>query len=113
VSFLIGFMVLVIVPMLVSELTDWLPWMARHIVRTAARALPPNLRDRYAEEWDAELCAIPGGNLSQLAVALRICLGAHKTGAALRGLPSARPLYIKNILDRLCAAALLARWHLF
>jgi lipopolysaccharide/colanic/teichoic acid biosynthesis glycosyltransferase len=104
-SVLIFLLASVVVPMLVNEFTDWLPWLATKMVKIAAHNLPLDLRDRYAEEWEAEVRAVPGGGLSKLAVAIRIWLGAPRTGAALRGLPSAWTT--KSIFDRLCAAVML------
>lgn len=94
---------LVIVPMLVVELTDWLPWFAKKMIRLAALPLPCDARPRYIEEWDGELAAFPGGNLSKIIFAARICVGAPATAAAVRGLPSAT-LRLKPVFDRLVAA---------
>jgi lipopolysaccharide/colanic/teichoic acid biosynthesis glycosyltransferase len=97
----------VIVPMLVNEFTDWLPWFASRMIRAAARSMPPGLRGRYVEEWQAELEAVPGGNLSKLVFAIRVCAHAPSTGAALRGLASSRSIVIKSAFDRIIAAAAL------
>jgi lipopolysaccharide/colanic/teichoic acid biosynthesis glycosyltransferase len=106
-SMLIFLLATVVIPMLVSEVTDWFPWLATKMVKVAARGLPPYLRDRYAEEWEAEVRAVPGGGLSKVAVALRIWLGAPRTGATLRGLPSARAALTKSVFDRLSVAVIL------
>jgi lipopolysaccharide/colanic/teichoic acid biosynthesis glycosyltransferase len=92
----------VIVPMLVSEFTDWLPWLAARLVRAAARTLPPDARERYAEEWLAELDAVPG-KLSKLALAVRIFARAPATAAAVGGLPPARGRIAKAALDKITA----------
>lgn len=96
----------VLVPMLVSEFTDWLPWVAARLVRTSIRALPPSSRPRYAEEWLAELDAIPG-KLSKLALAIRIFIRAPATATALSGLPSFRAVTVKGALDKLFAGSFL------
>jgi hypothetical protein len=83
---ILGFILnLVIVPILVIEFTDWLPWLATRMIRAAARILPLAARERYSEEWLAELEAIPGGGLSKLAFAIRICIRARLTAVELRG----------------------------
>ena len=79
----------VVVPMLVNELTDWLPWFAVRMIRAAARTLPVAVRSRYAEEWQSELDTVPG-NLSKLIFAVRICVGARATTAAIGRIPRGR-----------------------
>src|SRR5437016_5244284 len=93
-------------PVLVSEFTDWLPWLAARLVRAAARALPPDARERYAEEWLAELDAVPG-KLSKLALAVRVFARAPATAAALSGLPPARGRIAKAALDKITAVTAL------
>jgi hypothetical protein len=75
---------LVLVPMLLTEFTDWLPWIATRLIRRAAAQLPAERRARYAEEWAAEFSALPGGKLAKLAFGLRLCAHARATGAVLR-----------------------------
>lgn len=53
---------LVLVPMLLTEFTDWLPWIATRLVERAAAQLPAERRARYAEEWAAEFSALREGN---------------------------------------------------
>ena len=103
----IFFLTAVVVPMLVDEVTDWLPWVATRVIRFAASSLPPDLRERYVEEWEAELDAVPGGNLSRFAVAVRIWLGAAHTGAVLRGFRPTTPMRLKSILGRALAFVML------
>ena len=74
----------VIVPILIGECTDWLPWTATHLIRAAARKLPLTAQERYTEEWLAELDQLPG-KLSKLVVALRIRFKARATSKALEG----------------------------
>jgi len=75
---------LVLVPALLTEFTDWLPWIATRLVRRAAARLPAERRARYAEEWAAEFSALPGGKLTKLAFGLRLCAHARATAAVLR-----------------------------
>lgn len=96
---------LIAVPLLVTEASDWLPSLARWLTRRAARALPPEFHERYIEEWSGELDALPGGKLTQLAFALRVCTHAPSTGCVLRGTPAR--LGMKNVLDPLLASVFL------
>lgn len=41
--------------LIVNELYGWLPWLGARLVRRAARFLPDEYRERYEEEWLAEL----------------------------------------------------------
>ena len=75
---------LVLVPTLLTEFTDWLPWIAARLVQRAAARLPAERRARYAEEWAAEFSALPGGKLTKLAFGLRLCAHARATAAVLR-----------------------------
>lgn len=93
----------VFVPILVNEFTDWLPWFAARLVGAAARTLPPGVRQRYTDEWLAELDASPG-NLSKLAVAVRIFVRAPATSMAISGLPSIKAMAVKALFDKLVAA---------
>lgn len=69
----IVFVVMVfVVPMLLAEFTDWLPWVATRLILRAANRLPAERRGRYAEEWAAEFSALPGGKLNKLRFGLQI-----------------------------------------
>jgi GT2 family glycosyltransferase len=60
----------VIVPLLVSELGDWCPWLAARLVCWVAnRVGDPDASERYREEFLANLNAVPG-KLSRLISAL-------------------------------------------
>lgn len=60
------------------------PGLALRVIRLAARFLPRTHRDRYHEEWAAELDEMKRQNVSQLVSSLRILLGAPSAGWALR-----------------------------
>jgi lipopolysaccharide/colanic/teichoic acid biosynthesis glycosyltransferase len=96
----------VLVPLLVNEFTDWLPWLAARLIDAAAHTMPSAARLRYAEEWLAELDAVPG-KLSKLALAIRIFVRAPATAKAVRRVPSARIPAMKAVFDRTVAALLL------
>jgi hypothetical protein len=66
--------VLVAVPLVVMALHGSSPWLARKLVRQAARRLPEPYGERYQEEWQAELAAMPDGGLITLVFALCIRL---------------------------------------
>lgn len=85
-NILIFLVTAVIVPMLVSEFTDWLPWFAARLIGATVRTLPYAVRSRYAEEWLAELDDVPG-KLSKLAFAIRVLARAPSMAAAIRGVP--------------------------
>jgi len=74
----------ILIPVLVGEFVDWLPWVGTRLIRRAARRLPAEFRDRYEEEWQAEFNALPGGKLTKPAFGLRVYAGARSTGAALQ-----------------------------
>jgi lipopolysaccharide/colanic/teichoic acid biosynthesis glycosyltransferase len=73
-----------LVQKLVDEAFAWLPWLAERFVRRAARGLPRSERDRYLEEWLAELKALPGSGLSQVTWSIRLMLGQREMRRALR-----------------------------
>jgi hypothetical protein len=59
-----------------GEVQDWLPTVARYVVRRAASRVPEQYRQRYLEEWYADLNAFPG-RLSKLIRALGCLLGTQ------------------------------------
>ena len=73
----------ILVPVLVGECVDWLPWVGTRLIRQAAKRLPLQYRARYEEEWQAEFNALPGGKLTKLLFGLRIYANARATGALL------------------------------
>jgi len=77
----------VALPMLLQEFMNACPRLARGLVRLASSLIPPAHRDRYLEEWLAELDELEGLQLTMLATAARILLFAPTTGWALRGGP--------------------------
>jgi len=87
VSVLVFLVTAVIVPILVGEFTDWLPWFAERMIAAAARTMPSAVRSRYVEEWLAELEDVPG-KLSKLVFAARVLVRAPVAAAAIRGVPA-------------------------
>jgi NitT/TauT family transport system permease protein len=79
----------VIIGLLQQEAWGWCASLAKGLVRVAARLVPPGHRDRYREEWLAELEELQGRNLamvalSMVALAWRILRCAPRTRLALR-----------------------------
>jgi cell division septum initiation protein DivIVA len=71
----------ILVPVVVGEFVDWLPWVGTRLIRLSTKRLPVKYRARYEEEWQAEFDALPGGKLTKLLFGLRIYAGARATGA--------------------------------
>lgn len=57
-----------------SEIKDWMPWLARRIIRSAVMALEENDRERMREELLAEVAAVPG-KISPLLFAFHLWWG--------------------------------------
>ena len=74
----------ILVPVLVGEFVDWLPWAGTLLIRQAVKRLPPKHRARYEEEWRAEFNTLPGGKLTKLLFGVRIYAGARRTGTVLQ-----------------------------
>jgi lipopolysaccharide/colanic/teichoic acid biosynthesis glycosyltransferase len=106
VSILAFLLTAVLVPMLVNEFTDWLPWFAERLVGAAARTLPSAVRPRYTEEWLGELDATPG-KLSKLVVAIRIFVRAPATAVIISGVLSFKAITGKSVFDKTVAASAL------
>lgn len=84
VTVVISIVTVIVVPVLVGEFVDWLPWVGTRLIRQAARRLPLQYRARYEEEWQAEFEVLPGGKLTKLLFGLRIYANARSTGAFLQ-----------------------------
>lgn len=63
----------------ISEIFSLFDVAARWLIRRSATLLPDHARARYAQEWDAELRAIPGSGLWRLLFALRVRFGVRAT----------------------------------
>ena len=78
-----------VVPVLQALFTDeargWLPHLARAVVRRAARRLPPAHRERYEDEWLAELAAYSDRRLTALVRACSLWIGARAMRAQFGG----------------------------
>jgi len=84
VTVIIFIVTVILVPVLVGEFVDWLPWVGTRLIRQAARRLPLQYRARYEAEWQAEFEVLPGGKLTKLLFGLRVYANARSTGAFLQ-----------------------------
>lgn len=66
-----------------EEMLGGVSYLCRRILRRAARRLPLEHRVRYAEEWEAELLALPGGPVTKLVWTLRTRGGVRALAPAL------------------------------
>ncbi len=107
---LAGLVLVVVVPVARSLLSDeargWLPHIAEGLIRSAARQLQDAERDRYEEEWLAELAVWGDRPLSAIAKAAHIRWNAREMRASL-GDVRLRGLRTKRAMDLLVAMQLL------
>ena len=73
----IAIFVSVIAAVLCREFAAWLPRITEKILSLAVCRLPPEIRDRYDEEWRADLDTIPG-ELSKLCCSLDLIRAASR-----------------------------------
>jgi hypothetical protein len=72
-----------VINLVIAELAGWLPWLAERLIRQAARLLPPDAQNRYADEWLAELDVLPGRGISALLFSFRLLVRARRVGREL------------------------------
>jgi hypothetical protein len=65
-----------LMPLLVEVIKERSPDLSAAMVRLAVRVLPRSQRDRYSEEWQAELDVRGGRNVTKLFIAGRVLLVA-------------------------------------
>lgn len=99
-----------LVNLILAELLDWCPWVAVRLIRRAVRKLPPEARDRYLDEWLAELEAVPGRRISAIIFAIRICIGASRVSAELGGRSVVRDPVVRGLVDRVLVLLLVSLW---
>jgi Bacterial sugar transferase len=103
-AFFCGVFVAVVHGLLTDEARGWLPHLARAVVRAAARRLPPAHRQRYEEEWLAELVAYSDRRLTALIRACSLWVSARAMRAELGG--EVAPARV-SMLDRVVAGLML------
>lgn len=98
----------VLAAMLGAEAIAWCRPVHRWMLRRAAAVLPVDQRDRYLEEWLAELQEVPDGPVTRSLWALRILLSRHAIAQAV-GAPkvTSSALLIKRGLDLIVGGSLL------
>jgi hypothetical protein len=86
-------LVMVVAPAVSRQLSDemkaWAPWLIQRLVQRALHRLPVDDRERYAEEWPAQVAEIPGdiGKLAfAFSLACRRARGASISDGALNGI---------------------------
>jgi hypothetical protein len=82
---------LAVIPLVVMAVHGSSPWLAKKLVRRAARRLPEPYGERYQEEWLAELAAMPDGGLTTLVFALciRLRIGSMQRRLSVPSMPPA------------------------
>lgn len=90
-----------------EETLGWVTPICRRVLRRGSRRLPREWRARYAEEWEAELLALPGGPVTKVLWTARTRIGVRALKAALAHSRLPRVPLLKEILDRAGAIALL------
>jgi hypothetical protein len=89
-----------LMPLVVEVIKERAVGLAQRVIRLAVRLLPRAHRDRYREEWTAELDEMERQHVSQLVSSLRILLGAPSMGRVLR-VQDRRQLLVKSGHERL------------
>ncbi|MDQ3822120.1 MAG: hypothetical protein M3321_02630 [Actinomycetota bacterium] len=76
-GFVAAFLGRILAGLLTAEFAAWLPHIARWIVARAVGRLPPSQRNRWLEEWRADLAQFEHRPLAGLLHAIGIALGAR------------------------------------
>jgi hypothetical protein len=99
--------------LLADEAKDWLPFLAKRIKATAVKRLPPEVRERYSEEWETDLSEIPG-SIGKLIYSIGFISAASGIGRAFQnanGIPKTPPwMRGIDILASFLALSLVAPW---
>lgn len=75
---------LALVGLLAREFHAWLPWFAERLIGVAARILPRDMRERYRQEWNAEMHCLPATGFTSLLFAMRVLTRSPRTARILR-----------------------------
>jgi hypothetical protein len=102
----------IVMPLVVELIKERAVGVARRVIRLAVWLLPRAHRDRYREEWTAELDEMERQNVSQLVSSLWILLGAPSMGRVLR-VQDRRQLLVKSGHERLTEGGKVIRKILF
>ena len=93
-----------------DEARGWLPHLARAVVRTAARRLPPAYRERYEDEWLAELAAYSDRRLTALVRACSLWIGARAMRAEFGNEVAPTRVSILDRVEKVPYAASIVTW---
>ena len=74
-SVLAWFLLTAIGALVAAEVIEWCGPAQRALLRLAAAKLPEGHRERYLEEWTAELEALPGGPLNRFRYTIWLVIG--------------------------------------
>ena len=80
-----------------AELVAWSGPLQRWVLRSAARALPPFVRERYYEEWLAELQEVPDGPVTRALWVFSLYARRRSLARALGS--NVRGLLLKRVID--------------
>lgn len=81
---MIALLMVLVLPLLLSEFVELCPALAASIIKMASRRLPANRQARYQQEWLADLSEQPG-KLTKLLWAIGTLLSARAVAGALEG----------------------------
>ena len=76
---------LALVALIAREFHAWLPWCAGRLIGVATRVLPRDMRERYRQEWNAEMQCLPATGFTSLLFAIRVLTRSPSTARVLRG----------------------------
>lgn len=94
-SFWVGILITVAVTLVTIEGSEAFAWFAVKLIHRAARQMPsPELRERYDEEWLAELAAYDGLKIAKFIKALSIWWHGRQMENALADAPSYREYFL-------------------
>ncbi|MEU6038327.1 hypothetical protein ABZ801_23235 [Actinomadura sp. NPDC047616] len=96
-AFWLGILLGAVASLIVAELADVSAWIAPKIVRRAGKSVSVEFRDRYVEEWAAELQAYDGLKLIKLSKAIHIWMNRRKLRMVLEGSSQRLPEYLRTI----------------
>jgi lipopolysaccharide/colanic/teichoic acid biosynthesis glycosyltransferase len=89
-SWVVVAVVAAVLQLVVAEAFGWLPRIAQHLIRRAVRRLPSEHRERYAEEWLADLDELPVKGVSSVLFALHVVVRTPSMRRALTGTDARR-----------------------
>ena len=83
--------------LLAEEVKAWIPSLNEHLLKLAISRLPIDLRERYHEEWAADLGSYPGALAKTLRALGIVCASVSITSSPLAGF---RAVFVCLFADR-------------